>query len=45
MNLAEVVEAIDARFISGNSVPVERAPVKADEWAVIRAAIAKTTQP
>lgn len=39
MTLAAIIAAIDARFVSGNSIPVERAPVKADEWAAIRAAL------
>ena len=43
MNLTDIISAINARFISGNSIPVERAPIKADEWAVIRAALAKAT--
>lgn len=32
-----MVEAIDKRFRSGNSVPVERAHITATEWAVLRA--------
>lgn len=37
-----LVEAIDKRFRSGNSVPVERAHITATEWAVLRA---RVTQP
>jgi len=33
-------EAIDARFRSGNSVPVERAHITAAEWETIKAALA-----
>ena len=32
-------DRIDARFRSGNSVPVERAHITADEWTVLRAAL------
>jgi hypothetical protein len=31
----ELLQQIEARFRSGNSVPVERAHITADEWAVI----------
>jgi hypothetical protein len=31
------IERIEARFRSGNSVPVERAYITADEWAVLKA--------
>jgi hypothetical protein len=38
--LAEIIKAIDARFVSGNSVPVERAHIKRDEWIELHAALA-----
>jgi hypothetical protein len=41
MSLTEIIAAIDARFVSGNAVPVERAPIKAEEWAAIRSELAK----
>lgn len=31
-----VVLAIDERFVSGNTVPVERATIKTSEWYVVR---------
>jgi hypothetical protein len=34
--LQQIVRAIDARFLSGNSVPVERAMVKRDEWETLK---------
>lgn len=36
MNL---IEQIDLRFRSGNSIPIERAHVTAEEWTEIRAFI------
>lgn len=41
MSIAELIELIDARFRSANAVPVARAPIKAEEWAEIRAVLAK----
>lgn len=34
--LIELLAEIDLRFTSGNSVPVERAAIRASEWAAIR---------
>lgn len=31
-----LIEKIDARFRSGNSVPVERANITASEWAALK---------
>lgn len=39
--LAALLAAIDLRFKSGNSVPVERAYIKASEWQELRTAIAR----
>lgn len=39
MSIAELIDLIDARFRSSNSVPVQRAPLKADEWAEIKAVL------
>lgn len=39
MSLIELIALIDARFRSANSVPVQRAPLKADEWAEIKEAL------
>lgn len=35
----DVVDRMDAKFRSANSVPVQRAPITANEWAIIREAI------
>jgi hypothetical protein len=35
----EAVAKINARFVSGNSVPVERVHVTADEWGAVKAEI------
>lgn len=37
--LDEVVARMDSKFTSANSIPVQRAPITANEWAVIREAI------
>ena len=34
--LREVVTMIDERFVSGNTIPVERASIRAEEWAILR---------
>jgi hypothetical protein len=39
--LQKIIEAIDKRFVSGNTVPVERAHVRANEWEEIKLALAK----
>ena len=33
--LESVIQAVKLRFKSGNSIPVERAAIKASEWDVI----------
>ena len=38
--LLALVALLDARFVSGNSVPVERAHIKADEWKLLRSSLA-----
>lgn len=35
--MKDIKDKIDARFVSGNSTPVERASITAEEWALIRA--------
>ena len=32
----ELIERIDLRFRSGNSIPVERAHITADEWSALK---------
>ncbi len=39
--LRELIGVIDERFVSGNSVPVERACVKASEWEILEAFLLK----
>jgi hypothetical protein len=39
MTLAEAIERLNAKFRSCNSVPVARAPITAEEWSLIRAAL------
>lgn len=34
------IERIEARFRSGNSVPVERAHIAANEWAALKCMVA-----
>jgi hypothetical protein len=43
-NLTALLAEIDLRFKSGNSVAVERAYIKPQEWAIIRAAVAIAAQ-
>ena len=38
--LQKIIEAIDSRFVSGNTVPVERAAVRRWEWDAIKLALA-----
>lgn len=38
--LLALVALLDGRFVSGNSVPVERAHIKADEWKLLRSSLA-----
>lgn len=40
--LDEVVARMDSKFRSANSIPVQRAPITANEWAIIREAIKAT---
>ena len=35
-NVTELLSDIDSRFVSGNSVPVERAYISATEWHELR---------
>lgn len=42
--IQKIIEDIEARFVSGNDVPVERVMVKNYEWAVIRAILVNNTQ-
>lgn len=37
----DILREIDARFVSANSVPVERAMVKRVEWEAIKALLAR----
>ena len=37
--MSDLIERIEARFVSGNSVPVERAHITASEWKIIRDAL------
>lgn len=37
--VSALIEAINLRFVSGNSVPVERAFIRQDEWQKLKAAI------
>jgi len=39
MNLKEVVELMDLRFKSGNSIPADRAHIKVEEWEILREAL------
>jgi hypothetical protein len=39
--LQKLIEAIDLRFVSGNTVPVERVQVRANEWDAIKLALVK----
>lgn len=39
METVKLIAVIDARFKSGNAIPVERAHIKASEWAAIRNAL------
>lgn len=34
-HLEAVIKELNLRFTSGNSVPVERATIKRDEWEII----------
>lgn len=34
--LDKMIESIDARFVSGNEIPVERTIIKQWEWDVIK---------
>jgi hypothetical protein len=49
LTLARVYEMLNARFITSNGIPVERATLRADEWKliqpIIRAARAATVTP
>lgn len=38
--LQKVIAAIDLRFVSGNTVPVERAHVRVHEWEALKLALA-----
>jgi hypothetical protein len=39
-----IIEQIDARFVSGNAVPVSRTHLTADEWQQIKAELAKVRE-
>ena len=39
MTAAEIVAAIDLRFRSANSVEVERAYIRREEWATLKEAL------
>ena len=39
-SIRELIDAIDARFVSGNEVSVERAHIKRAEWDEIHALLA-----
>ena len=39
MHVQRFIEEIDLRFQSGNSVPVDRATLKKEEWDVLKAII------
>lgn len=39
IDLKKLIEAIDLRFVSGNTVPVERAHVRAHEWDELKRVI------
>jgi hypothetical protein len=36
LDFAGVMEIMEYRFTSGNPIPVERASIKAEEWAIIK---------
>jgi len=42
MTAAEIVAAIDLRFRSANSVEVERAYIRREEWATLKEALRAT---
>lgn len=44
MTIRELIAALDARFTSGNTVPVPDIRVTADEWSLIRVAMVAATQ-
>lgn len=35
----EIIRVLDLRFTSGNEVPVTRASIRRDEWAILRKAL------
>jgi hypothetical protein len=37
----KMIDAIDARFVSGNSVPIERTHITSSEWDRMRPAVQK----
>lgn len=39
--LLAAIEPLRARFKSGNAIPVERATIRAEEWANVEAALAR----
>lgn len=39
MNVQKIIEDMEARFKSGNEVPVERAHIKREEWNLIKQAL------
>lgn len=38
--IQQIIETMKQRFTSGNSIPVERAAIKADEWKIVLQALA-----
>lgn len=44
LTASEVIDTMCARFTSGNSIPVERAHIKREEWEALMKVIA-VTQP
>lgn len=44
-SIKDLADEINARFRSGNSVPVERAYITADEWKEVQAAIGGEREP
>ena len=43
--ISKIVPAIDARFVSGNAVPVTQARISKEEWEALKAVLLKEKAP